>query len=95
MAGFFEAIRDWDRAVAVAAYAATPVLLCGALLVIPILVVASIAGFVHFLALSHMGLQRVLGCRAEDGAAFTAATCLFALVASMLLGGLCSAAGLI
>jgi hypothetical protein len=95
LSSFFEAERDWDRSMAVAAYASTPVLLCGALLVIPLLVIASLAGFVHFLVLAHLGLQRVLGCRADDAAGFTAASCLFAAVASMVLGGLCSAAGLI
>lgn len=78
-----------------AAYAATPVFLCGALLVMPLLVVASVAGFAHSLALAYLGLRELLGCRASDAAGFTAGALMFALVASLLLGGLCSAAGLI
>lgn len=95
LASFFEAARDWDRAVAVAAYASTPMFACGALLVVPVLVVASVAGFVHCLALAYLGMQTVLGCKETDAAAFTAGAGLFALVAGLVLGGLCSAVGLI
>ena len=91
----FGAPRHWGRAVAVAGYAATPVLLSGALLVMPVLVIASLAACVHSFALCYLGVQRLLGCPQADAAFFVAAATMFAVVASLLLGGLCSAAGLI
>jgi hypothetical protein len=92
---FFEAPRHWGRCVALAAFSASPVLIVGALLVVPVLVVACVAACVHALALSYLGARHLLGCPESDAAFFVAAACMFALVSSMLLGGLCSAAGLI
>jgi len=91
----FAAPRHWGRSMAVAAYAATPVLLSGALLVMPVLVVASLAACVHGFALCYLGVQRLLDCPEPDAAFFVASAAMFALVASLALGGLCSAAGLI
>lgn len=95
LAGFFDLPRTWHRSMAVAGYAATPVLLCGALLVVPVLVIASLGGLLYTFGLCFLGVQRVLGCPEESAAAYIAAACTLALVASMATGALCSAAGLI
>jgi hypothetical protein len=95
LAPFFDAPRRWRHAVAVAGFASSPVLLSGALLVMPVLIAACVTSCIHCFALCYMGAQRVLGCREADADFFVAAACMFALVGSLLLGGLCSAAGLL
>jgi hypothetical protein len=92
---FFDMSRTWRRSVAVAAFASTPVLLAGALLLIPGMIVASVAALIHCFALCYLGAQRVLGCRESEAAFFVAAACVLALIGGLLLGGLCSATGLI
>jgi Yip1 domain len=92
---FFDMPRAWHRSVAVAAFASTPVLLVGGLLFIPGMIVASVASLVHCFALCYLGVQRLLGCRESEAAFFVAAAAMLSLVGSLLLGGLCSAAGLI
>ena len=91
LSGFFGVARSWNRATAVAAYSSTPVLLCGALLVVPLLVIASVGGFLYGLALCSIGLKAMLGCREEDAAAFVAGAGFFLGASSMALGALCSA----
>ena len=95
LAGFFNVARNWDRAMAVSAYSSTPVLLCGALLVMPLLVIASVGGFLYGLALCSIGLQEMLDCREGDTPAFVAGAGVFLGVTSMALGALCSAIGLL
>jgi len=92
---FFGVARRWDRAMAVAAYASTPVLLCGALLFFPLLVIAGIGGFLYGLALCSIGLQELLGCREEDTSAFVASGAVFLGATSMGIGALCGAIGLL
>lgn len=92
---FFEAARAWRRAVALAAFASTPVFLAGALLVMPALIAASVVAFVHCCALCYLGAQRLLGCPEADAAFFVAGAFVFMLMTSLVLGALCSAAGLI
>jgi Yip1 domain len=92
---FFDMPRAWPRSVAVAAFASTPVLLAGGLLVVPGMIVASVASLIHCFALCYLGVQRVLGCRESEAAFFVAAACMLALLGGLLLGGLCSAIGLI
>ena len=95
LAPFFDASRHWSRSVGVAAYAATPVLAAGALLVLPVLIVACVVACLHAFALCYLGVQQMLGCRESDAAFFVAAACMAALVLSMLLAGLCGAVGLL
>jgi hypothetical protein len=94
-ATFFGARRNWRRSVAVSAYAATPVLLCGGFLVVPLLVIASVGGFLYGLGLCATGMRAMLDCKEGQAAAYVAAAGGFFGVSSMLLGALCSAAGLI
>jgi hypothetical protein len=94
-ATFFGAHRSWRRSVAVSAYAATPVLLCGALLFVPLLVIASVGGFLYGLGLCATGMRAMLDCKEGETPAYVAVAGGFFGVTSMALGALCSAAGLI
>ncbi len=87
--------RNWDRAMAVAAHASTPVFATSALLVFPTLAIISIVAVFHCFALCALGLERLLDCRESESAMYVACSCAITGVASMLLGALCSAAGVI
>jgi hypothetical protein len=91
----FRVRRHWSRAVAVAAYAATPAFLAGALFAIPFLAVLGMVAFLHCFGLSYLGVQQVLGCRESDAMGYAVAAWCFGGLATMLLGGLCSAAGVL
>jgi hypothetical protein len=95
LAPWFEAARSWDRAMAVACYASTPVLLSWFLLLFPPFAVLPIVALLHCFALCYLGVQQLLDCRESEAAMFVAGAWVFSAVAGMLLGGLCSAAGLI
>ena len=93
LAPWFDARRSWDGSMAVAAYASTPVLATWLLLVYPPLMVLPVAALLHAFALSCLGVQHVLYCRSSEAELFVAGTWIFSAVATLALGGLCSAAG--
>lgn len=95
LAPWFEVARSWERSLAIAAHASTPVLLSGVLLLYPPLMVLPVVALLHCFALCYLGVQRVLKCRESEAALLVAAAWVFSAVAAMLVGGLCSAAGLI
>jgi hypothetical protein len=95
LAPWFGLQRSWDRAVAVASYASTPVLLSWVLLLFPVLVFIPVIALLHCFALCYLGVQQVLECPESEAAMLVAAAWVFSAFGSMLLGGLCSAAGLI
>jgi hypothetical protein len=95
LAPFFRATRNWDRSVALASYAGTPLFLCGALLVVPLLVIASVGGLFYGLGLCAAGAPVMLDCKERDVAAYVASSAVFLGVSSTALGALCSAIGLI
>jgi hypothetical protein len=95
LAPWFGLQRSWDRSVAVAAYASTPVLISWSLLVFPLFAVIPVVALLHCFALCYLGVQQVLDCRESEAAMLVAAAWVFSGFGSMLLGGLCSAAGLI
>ena len=95
LAPVFGVARSWDRSLAVAAYASTPVLLSWFLLLYPLLMILPIVALLHCFALCYLGVQHVLECKESEAALFVAAAWIFSALGSMLLGGLCSAAGLI
>jgi hypothetical protein len=94
-ATFFGATRNWRRSVAVSAFAATPVLLCGGLLFVPLFVIASVGGFLYGLGLCATGMKAMLDCPETQTAAYIATSGAFFGVSSMALGALCGAIGLI
>jgi hypothetical protein len=95
LAPVFGVARSWDRSLAVAAYASTPVLLSWFLLLYPPFIVLPIVGLLHCFALCYLGVQQVLECKESEAALFVAAAWVFSGIGGMLLGGLCSAAGLL
>lgn len=88
-------LRNWSGAWIVAAYGATPVLLCGVLLVLPAAVILLVVAFPHACYLLSLGARQVLGVNSRDAAEFTAAALVLAIAASLLTGGLLSAADLL
>jgi hypothetical protein len=95
LAPWFEAARSWDRAMAVACYASTPVLLSWFLLVFPPFAIVPVIALMHSFALCYLGVQQVLECRESEAALLVAGAWLFSAVASMVVGALCGAAGLV
>ena len=95
LAPMYDIERNWDRAVSIAAYGSTPVLLAGVLLVMPIMVVASMVAMLHNFLLYYVGLQRVIGCKESSAAEFLAVSCLIAAMLSGAFGAAGSALGLI
>ena len=95
LAPWFAVARSWDRSMAVAAYASTPVLASWFLLVFPVFAALPVLALLHSFALCYLGVQHVLGCRESEAAMLVAAAWLFSGCAGMLVGGLCSAAGMI
>jgi hypothetical protein len=71
------------------------VLLSWVLLLYPPLMVLPVVALLHCFALCYVGVQRVLGCRESEAAMMVAAGWIFAGICGTLVGGLCSAAGLI
>jgi hypothetical protein len=94
-ATFFGAIRNWRRSVTVSAFAATPVLLCGGLLFVPLFVIASVGGFLYGLGLCAAGMKAMLDCKETETSAYVAVAGAFFGASSMALGALCGAIGLI
>jgi hypothetical protein len=95
LAPWFDVPRSWDGSMAVAAYASTPVLASWFLLVFPVFAVLPVVALLHCFSLCYLGVQQVLGCRESEAAMLVAAAWVLSGFASMLVGGLCSAAGLI
>jgi hypothetical protein len=95
LAPVFDVRRSWDRSMTVAAYSSTPVLLAAPLLVSPVLAIGTILGLFHGLALCYLGLQEVQRCRESESALFVAAASFCSGLALLVLGGLCSAAGVL
>lgn len=81
-------VRDWRRAYAVAAYASTPVLVSGVLLVLPALIVTGVIALIYALYLAHVGVQRLLGVARSDAAEFVAIASVLFAIGSSLLGAL-------
>ncbi len=95
LAPMYDTERNWSRAVSVAAYGSTPVLLAGVLLVMPIMVIASMVAMLHNFLLYYVGLQRVIGCRESSAAEYLAVSCLIAAMFSGAFGAAGSALGLL
>jgi hypothetical protein len=95
LAPMHDAERHWDRAVSVAGYGSTPVLLAGVLLVVPIMVMASVVALLHNFLLYYVGLHAVIGCRQSAAAEYLALSCMLAAIASGILGAAGGALGLL
>ncbi|MEO8133942.1 MAG: YIP1 family protein [Betaproteobacteria bacterium] len=87
--------KPFAAALKLAAFGAVPVLLAGAFLVLPIMIVLTLVAAVHSLYLYYLGMQTVLEVRGEDAVMMLALCVVLLSVASGLLGALASAFGLL
>lgn len=78
----------------VAIFGSIPMLLAAGFLVLPVMVVLLLVAGIHCLYLYNLGLQKVLGVRAEDTAILLAVCVVLASVAAGVLGSIASAVGL-
>jgi len=95
LAPMYDAERHWDRAVSVAGYGTTPVLLAGVLLVMPVMVMASMVAMLHNFVLYYVGLERAIGCKQSVAAEYLALSCLLAAIASGAVGAAGGALGIL
>jgi hypothetical protein len=94
LAPLFSTARQWDGAMAVAAYSSVPVFLASPLLAWATLTILVVVAFFHACMLCAVGLRRVLGCR-DDAAMYVAAVGFVCGIAGLVLGGLSSAVGIL
>ncbi|CAN0119991.1 unnamed protein product [Phaeothamnion confervicola] len=95
VAPLFACRRDWPRALQVAAYSASPVLIAGLVLLVPNLAYVLILPFFHSLYLQYAGLQHVLGVRERDAAEYVALSSMLFLGISTALGAVGMWAGVL
>lgn len=95
LAPLFACVRDWPRALEVAAYSAAPVLIGGLVLVLPNLLSVMILAFFHSLYLQYGGLQHVLGVKERDAAEYVALSTVLLMVLSTTVGALGSWLGVL
>ncbi|MEO7727113.1 MAG: Yip1 family protein [Burkholderiales bacterium] len=95
VAPLFTGLRNWSRALQVAAYSSAPVLLGGILLILPNLAFALIVPYFHGLYLQYAGLQHVLAVKERDAAQYVALSTLLLMVLSTIVGALGMWAGLL
>lgn len=88
LAPLFSCLRDWRRALQVAAYSAAPVLIGGLVLILPDLVYTLILAFFHSLYLQYAGLQHVLAVKERDAAEYVALSTVLLMVFSTVMGAL-------
>lgn len=93
LARVFGAGRDWLRALQVAAYSATPVMLTGCALVWPDLLSVLVIAFFHSLYLQYGGVRYVLNVKESQAAEFVALSTVTLMVASTVLGAIATALG--
>ena len=95
LAPLFTAGRDWPRALQVAAYSSSPVLLAGVVLVLPDLAFATLLAAFHSFFLQYVGVQQVLGAKEGEAAEYVALGIVLLIIASTLLGAFGSWLGLL
>lgn len=101
LAGIFVAIapmygssRNYRAALNVATYGAVPVLLAGATLLLPAMVIVTMVGVCHSLYLYWIGVRRVLEVPAEANAEFIGVSMTMLVGLSTIAGAMASHAGL-
>lgn len=86
IAPMYGSSRSYPSALSVATYGAVPVLVAGALLVLPVMVMVSVVALCHSLYLYWIGVKRVLAVPEEARTEFVG-------VSLVMLGGVSSVAG--
>jgi hypothetical protein len=94
IAPMYGSSRDFVAALKVATFGAIPVLLAGAVLVVPIFVIVSVVALCHTLYLYWLGVHHVLGVEAGAQAEFVGVSITMLGGASALLGAGASSLGL-
>ncbi|MBK9606182.1 MAG: YIP1 family protein [Betaproteobacteria bacterium] len=84
----------YAEALQVAAYGAIPVLLSGAFLVFPVMVMLSIVACIHSLFLLNGGLRTVLRVEESESAMLVGISIVLLTIASMAIGAIAAALGL-
>ena len=86
--------RTYAEALQVATYGAIPVLISGAFLVLPVLVMLSIVACIHSLFLLNGGLRTVLRVEESESAMLVGISIVMLTIASMAIGAIAAALGL-
>jgi len=94
IAPLFGVARDYLASLTVATYGAIPVLLAGATLLLPAMVIVGMAGLCHTLYLWWLGVRRVLGVPAGGVSEFVGISMVLLALVSVLAGAAASAIGL-
>jgi hypothetical protein len=94
IAPMYGSSRDFVAALKVATFGAVPVLLAGAALVVPVLVIVSVVALCHTLYLYWLGVRHVLGVQAGAQAEFIGISITMLGCASTLLGACASSIGI-
>jgi Yip1 domain len=94
IAPMYGSSRDYNAALKVATFGAIPVLLAGATLVVPVLVIVSVAALCHTIYLYWLGVRHVLGVAPGAQAEFVGISLTMLGGASALLGAFASSIGL-
>ena len=94
IAPLYGSSRDYVAALKVATFGAIPVLLAGAVLVVPVLVIVSVVALCHTLYLYWLGVRHVLGVAPDAQAEFVGISLTMLGGASTLLGAFASSIGL-
>ena len=95
IAPLFGATRDYLAALKVATYGSIPVMLAGAVLLLPVMVIVSLAALCHTLFLYWSGAQRVLNVPRGAQAEFVAISIVLLTFVSVLVGAAASAIGIL
>lgn len=86
--------NSYADALKVATYAAVPLLLSGAFLVLPVMVMLSLVACMHSLFLCNVGLQKVLRVSESEAPMLLGIAVVLLAVSSMAIGAVASALGL-
>jgi hypothetical protein len=95
LAPMFGSSRDYRAALKVSAYGAIPVLLAGATLVLPAMIVVGVVGLCHTLYLYWVGARRVLDVAADSQSEFVGISMVLLAAGSVIVGAAASSIGLI
>lgn len=93
IAPMYGSTRNYRDALVVATYGAVPVLLAGATLVLPVMVIVTVIAFVHTLYLYWLGARRVLGVVRNEQAEFVGISMLIFSTVATLAGAFVSSIG--
>jgi hypothetical protein len=95
LAPMYGSSRDYLSALKVSVYGAIPVLLAGATLVLPAMIVVGMAGLCHTVFLYWVGARRVLAVKSEYQTEFIGVSMVLLALASVITGAAASSIGLL